>query len=121
MSVQTAANQATPKRRTLGIIRKLGIFTILLAVLISVTPRIATRLRDTVMISILESPSVADASGASFGWILPISIFAILVALLIVAVPRIVAHTGLRDRAINAILASPSVAGSSDSASFGWF
>src|SRR6516164_9330231 len=50
-----------------------------------------------------------------------LGIFAILLALLIVAAPWIVAHTGLRDEAINAILASPSVTASSDSASFGWF
>jgi hypothetical protein len=52
-------------------------------------------------------------------WILGIA--AILLAVLIVAAPWIVAHTGLRDTAINAILASPSVTASSDSASFGWF
>jgi hypothetical protein len=40
---------------------------------------------------------------------------------LILAAPWVVAHTGLRDRAINSILASPSVTASSDSASFGWF
>jgi hypothetical protein len=45
----------------------------------------------------------------------------ILLAVLIVAAPWIVAHTGLRDTAINAILASPTVTASSDSASFGWF
>src|SRR5262245_63946407 len=45
----------------------------------------------------------------------------ILLAVLIAAAPWIVAHTGLRDTAINAILASPSVTASSDSASFGWF
>jgi hypothetical protein len=50
-----------------------------------------------------------------------LSILAILLAVLIVAAPWIVAHTGLRDRAINAILASPSVTASSDGASFGWF
>jgi hypothetical protein len=42
-------------------------------------------------------------------------------AILIVAAPFIIAGTGLRDRAINAILASPSVEASSDRASFGWF
>ena len=46
---------------------------------------------------------------------------AILLVVLIVTAPWIVAHTGLRDKAINAILASPSVTASSDSASFGWF
>src|SRR6516164_10412402 len=45
----------------------------------------------------------------------------ILLALLIAAAPWIVAKTGLRDRAINSILASPSVTASSDGASFGWF
>jgi hypothetical protein len=72
MSEQTAAKSPTPKRRRSRIIRALGIFVILLAVLI-------------------------------------------------VAAPWIVAHTGLRDMAINSILASPSVTASSDSASFGWF
>jgi hypothetical protein len=52
-------------------------------------------------------------------WIL--GIFAILVVVLILAAPWIVAKTGLRDTAINAILASPSVTASSQSASFGWF
>jgi hypothetical protein len=50
-----------------------------------------------------------------------LGISAILLAALIVAAPWIVARTGLRDRTINAILASPSVTASSDSASFGWF
>jgi hypothetical protein len=50
-----------------------------------------------------------------------LGISAILLALLIAAAPWVVAHTGLRDTAINAILASPSVTASSDSASFGWF
>jgi hypothetical protein len=45
----------------------------------------------------------------------------ILLVVLIVAAPWIVAHTGLRDRAINTILASPSVTATSDSASFSWF
>src|SRR6516164_6200623 len=45
----------------------------------------------------------------------------ILLALLIAAAPWIVAKTGLRDRAINTILASPSVTASTDGASFGWF
>jgi hypothetical protein len=52
-------------------------------------------------------------------WIL--GIFAILLIVLILAAPWIVAKTGLRDTAINAILASPSVTASSQSASFGWF
>jgi hypothetical protein len=50
-----------------------------------------------------------------------LGISAIVLAGLIVAAPAIVAHTGLRDKAINAILASPSVTASSDRASFGWF
>jgi hypothetical protein len=50
-----------------------------------------------------------------------LGIVAILLAVLIVVAPWIVAHTRLRDYAINAILASPSVTASSDSASFGWF
>src|SRR5215471_2653640 len=50
-----------------------------------------------------------------------LGISAILLAVLILAAPWIVAHTGLRDQAINTILASPSVTASSDSASFGWF
>src|SRR6516165_6411041 len=72
MSVQTAANNPTPKRRRFRILWILGIAAILLAVLI-------------------------------------------------VAAPWIVAHTGLRETAINAIVASPTVTASSDSASFGWF
>ena len=39
----------------------------------------------------------------------------------VLVAPLIVAHTSLRDRAINAILASPSLTASSESASFGWF
>jgi hypothetical protein len=50
-----------------------------------------------------------------------LGLLAILLLVLIVAAPWIVAHTGLRDKAINAILASPSVTASSDSASFSWF
>src|SRR6516164_1430592 len=50
-----------------------------------------------------------------------LGIAAALLAVLIVAAPWVVAHTGLRDSAINTILASPSVTASSDSASFGWF
>jgi hypothetical protein len=50
-----------------------------------------------------------------------LAIFAIVLVLLIVAAPWIVAHTGLRDTAINEIVASPSVTASSDSASFSWF
>jgi hypothetical protein len=51
-----------------------------------------------------------------------LSIFVmLLLVILVVAAPWIVAHTGLRDEAINAIVASPSVTASSDSASFGWF
>jgi hypothetical protein len=50
-----------------------------------------------------------------------LGIFAILLVVLIVVAPLIIANTGLRDRVINAILASPSVTASSQSASFGWF
>ena len=49
-----------------------------------------------------------------------LGVLAILLAVLIAAAPWIVAHTRLRDQAINAILASPSVTASSDGASFGW-
>jgi hypothetical protein len=48
-------------------------------------------------------------------------ILGILALVLVLAAPWIVALTGLRDRTINAILASPSVTASSESASFGWF
>jgi hypothetical protein len=48
-----------------------------------------------------------------------LGISTILLAVLIVAAPWIVAHTGLRDTAINSILASPSITATSDSASFG--
>jgi hypothetical protein len=44
-----------------------------------------------------------------------------LLAVLVGAAPWIVSHTGLRDPAINLILASPSVTASSEGASFGWF
>ena len=44
-----------------------------------------------------------------------------LLAGLILAAPLVVASTGLRDRAINTILASPSVTASSETASLGWF
>src|SRR6516225_4150571 len=50
-----------------------------------------------------------------------LGIAAIVLAVLIVAAPWVVAHTRLRDTAINSILASPSVTATSDSASFGWF
>ena len=50
-----------------------------------------------------------------------LAIVAILLVVLIVTGPWIAAHTGIRDKAINAALASPSVTASSDSASFGWF
>src|SRR5690349_10145362 len=46
---------------------------------------------------------------------------ALLLVVLVLAAPSIVAHTGLRDRTINTILASPSVTASSESASYGWF
>ena len=104
--------------------RKLGISAILLPGLIVAARSIVdhTGLRDTAINSILVSPSAtASSNGASFGWFSPLCISAILLAVLIVAAPWIVAHTGLRNRAMNAILASPSVTASSDSASFGWF
>jgi hypothetical protein len=50
-----------------------------------------------------------------------VGIVAIVLVMLVVAAPWIVARTGLRDSAINAILATPSVTASSKSASFGWF
>ncbi len=50
-----------------------------------------------------------------------LGLVAILLVVLILAGPWIVAHTGLRDYAMNAIIKSPSVTASSDSASFGWF
>jgi hypothetical protein len=87
-------------------IRILKILVLLLVVLIAAAPWI------------LASPSV---TAATFGWFLPLFISAIFLALLIVAAPRILARTRLRDRAINSILASPSVTASSDCASFGWF
>jgi hypothetical protein len=124
MSEKTAANHSTPKRLRLQIIRILGISAILLAVLIVAAPWIVahTGLRDRAVNSILASPSItATSDSASFAWFLPLCIFAILLAVLIAAAPWIVAHTGLRDRAINSILGSPSVTATSDSASFGWF
>jgi hypothetical protein len=50
-----------------------------------------------------------------------LAIFTILLMVLLVVAPWVVARTGLRDQAINTVLASPSVTASSDSASFGWF
>jgi hypothetical protein len=44
----------------------------------------------------------------------------ILLIVLVLAAPWIVAHTPLRDTAINLVLASPSVTASSEGASFGW-
>ena len=49
-----------------------------------------------------------------------LGIVALLLAALVVAAPWMVAHTGLRDTTINAILASPSVTATSEDASFGW-
>jgi hypothetical protein len=97
---------------------------ILLAALIVAAPWIVahTGLRDRAISPILASPGVtASGDSASSGWFSLLCISAILLAALIVAAPWIVAHTGLRDRAINSILASPSVTASSGSASFGWF
>jgi hypothetical protein len=87
-------------------IRTLKTLVVLLVMLIGAAPWI------------LASPGV---TAATIGWFLPLFISAILLALLIVAAPRIVAHTRLRDRAINSILASSSVTASSDTASFSWF
>ncbi len=50
-----------------------------------------------------------------------LGIVAILLIALIVTAPWMVAHTGLRDSVINALVESPSVAATSESASFGWF
>jgi hypothetical protein len=91
---------------------------------IAVAPWIVahTGLRDTAISSILASPSVTTSSDrASFSWFVPLSISAILLAVLIAAAPWIVAHTGLRDRTINSILASPNLRASSSGASFAWF
>jgi hypothetical protein len=123
MSEHTAVNKnPTSKRRRFRSIRILGISAFLLAVLIVAAPWIlAAGLRDTAINAILAGPSVsASSDGGSFGWFSPLCISAFLLAVLIVAVPWIVAHTGLRDTAINAILASPNVTASSDRASFGW-
>jgi hypothetical protein len=49
------------------------------------------------------------------------AIVAVLLVVLIAAAPWIVAHTGLRDEAINTVLASPSVKASTAGASLGWF
>jgi hypothetical protein len=50
-----------------------------------------------------------------------LGILAFLLFLLGAMTPWLLSKVGLRDRAINAILASPSVTASSESASFGWF
>ncbi len=50
-----------------------------------------------------------------------LGVLSFLLVAVIAAAPWIIAHTVLRDRTINAILASPSVTASSESASFGWF
>jgi hypothetical protein len=124
MSEQTAASVPTPTRRRRWAIRILGLFAILLTLLIVTSPRIVAHagLRDTAINSMLVSPIVtASSDSASSGWFSPLSISAILLVVLIVAAPWIVAHSGLRDTAINTILASPSVTASSGSASFGWF
>jgi hypothetical protein len=125
MSAQTAGNNPPPKRRTYRSIPILGIAAILLAVLIVAAPWIVTaglHLHDTEIGLLPTVPGVAASSdGDSFDWLLPLCISAILLAILIGAAPWIVAHTGLRDTAINSILARPSVTGSSDGASFSWF
>jgi hypothetical protein len=110
MSEQSASTTPTSKQRRRRTIRILGLIAILLAVLIVAAPWI------------LLNPSVtASSDSASFRWFVPLCISAILLAVLIVAAPWVVAHTRLRDEAINAILASPSVTASSDSASIAWF
>src|SRR5262249_42180199 len=109
MSEPTAANNPPPKGRRYRKIRILGISTIVLAVLIVATPAIVahTGLRDTAINAILASPNVTVTSkNASFDWFSPLYISAIVLAGLIVAAPWIVARTRLRDKAINAILAS---------------
>src|SRR5262249_18666136 len=68
----------------------------------------------------MSEPTAADApKSRKFRILRTLGICAILLVVLIAAAPWIVAHTGLRDTAINAILASPTVTASSDSASFG--
>jgi hypothetical protein len=123
MREPTAVNKnPTSKRRGFRRIRILGIAALLLAVLIVAAPWIvAAGLRGTAINSILAGPSVtASSDGGSFGWFSPLCISALLLAVLILAAPWIVAHTGLRDTAINSILARPNVTASSDRASFGW-
>jgi hypothetical protein len=50
-----------------------------------------------------------------------LGLLAVLLAVLIAAAPGIVARTRLRDRAINAVVASPTLTATTESASFGWF
>jgi hypothetical protein len=50
-----------------------------------------------------------------------LAIALLLLAALVWAAPWIVGNTGLRDHAINTIVASPSVTASTESGSFGWF
>src|SRR5262245_1113547 len=72
----------------------------------------------------MSAPAASTSPTSTRRWRRTIRILGLLVVLLvllILAAPWIVAQTGLRDRAINAILASPSVTAKSDSASFGWF
>jgi hypothetical protein len=124
MSEQAAVDNPTHMRRRFRSIRILGISALLLVVLLVAAPWIVAHsgVRDTAINTILASPGVAASSdSASFGWLLPLCISALLLAVLLVAAPWIVAHSGVRDTAINTILASPSVTASSDSASFGWF
>jgi hypothetical protein len=124
MNEQTAANDLYHNRRRRRNSRVLGVLAFLVIVLITVASLIAVSagLHNVPIDSIPGSPIAAASSDrASFGWFSPITISAILVALLLLAIPRIVARTGLRDRAIYSILASPCVKASSDSARFGWF
>jgi hypothetical protein len=97
MSKQTAVDNPTPKSRRHRGIWILGISAILLAVL-----------------------ATACSGSTKLGWFAPLGISAILLTALIVTAPWIVAHTRLRDTAINSILASPSLKASSNSASFRW-
>jgi hypothetical protein len=105
MSAASTSTSPTSTQRWPRVIRTLALPAILLAVLIAVVPWVVT----------------ASSAGSSLSWFSPLLISVILLAALIAAAPLIVARTGLRDRAINRILASPSVTASSAGASLGWF
>jgi hypothetical protein len=104
MSAQVAVTNARPQKGRLRIIRIVGISAIPLAV---------------VVVAALWIGVSSDSAWS--GWLSPLCISAILLAGLIAAAPWIVTHTRLRDRAINSILASPTVTAFSASASIGWF